>query len=105
MNGATYSVQSTAPPSMLKSMRLTTTGEATSQAIAPETVAAVGETNVSAASGDTIRSRGSEALVSPHRAVAAKSEFFADRSPVTSTASTATRRFVPQLSLENVNVL
>ena len=37
---------------MLKSMRSTATGEVTSQAVAPETVLAVGETKVRAASGD-----------------------------------------------------
>ena len=37
---------------MLKSMRSTATGDVTSQAVAPETVSAVGETKVRAASGD-----------------------------------------------------
>ena len=50
MNGAARSVQRAGPPSMLKSMRSTATGDVTSQAIAPETVSAVGETKVRAAS-------------------------------------------------------
>src|SRR5262245_12548790 len=93
MNGAAYSVQRTLPPSILKSIRLIPTGEVTSQAIAPDTVAAVGDANVSAA------------LVAPQLAVAAQSEFFAERLPIASTASTAIRRVVPHVSLENVNVL
>ena len=50
MNGAARSVPRPGPPSMLKSMRSTATGDVTLQAIAPETVSAVGETKFRAAS-------------------------------------------------------
>ena len=61
MNGAARSVQRAAPPSTLKSMRSTATGDVTSQATAPEMLSAVGETNVSAASGEGGSGGGGEA--------------------------------------------
>jgi hypothetical protein len=50
MNEAQHSVHRTEPPSILNSILLTATGEATSQATRPETVLALGEMNVNAAS-------------------------------------------------------
>jgi hypothetical protein len=86
MYEAQHSVHRTEPPSILNSILLTATGEATSQATRPEIVLALGEMNVNAASDGEGGGGGGGCAV--HAEVDAEIVDFAETFPAASKAST-----------------